>query len=153
MKRITKISLIGAVTLVLVTTISACNHFKSPENRAEWMMDKVSNKLELTDIQQTKLKALSEEMLSSRKAMKSKFGDSREQIVALFEQPTLDQKKALSLVQSKTQMIEEKAPVIITAFANFYDSLDAEQQSEVRDFVQEHKERSHHGSHGFFKNH
>lgn len=153
MKRITKISLIGAGTLAMILTISGCNHFSSPENRAEWMVDRINNKLELTDVQQTKLKALSEEMLSSRKAMKLKFSDSHNQVAALFEQTTLDQNKALGILQSHTQMIEEQAPVMISAFANFYDSLDIEQQAEVREFMQEHKNRRHRGPRVFSGGH
>jgi len=153
MKRLTKISLISAGALIIVTTISACNHFSKPENRAEWMVDKVTSKLELNEVQQTKLKQLSDEMLSSRKMMRLQFADSHEQIITLFEQTTLDQNKALAIVQSKTQFIEAQAPQMIASFANFYDSLDAEQQAEIKDFMQEHKERRQHGSHRFFGNH
>lgn len=153
MKRVTKFSLIGAGALAIITTISGCNHFSSPENRAEWMVDKVSSKLELNDVQQTRLRALSDEMLSSRKAMKTKLSESHEQVTALFEQTTLDQKKALGIVQLHTQTVEEQAPIMISAFANFYDSLDVEQQAKVREFMKEHKERGRHGPRGFFRGH
>ncbi|MCW8824799.1 MAG: Spy/CpxP family protein refolding chaperone [Gammaproteobacteria bacterium] len=152
MKRLTKFSLIGAGALAMVTAISGCSHFKSPEDRAQWMVDKVSSKLELTEVQQVKLKALSDEMLSTRKEMKLKFGDSREQVMALLDQPTLDQDKAIDIVKSHTKMVDDKAPVMVAAFADFYDSLDAEQQAEVREFMQKHKDRhSHHGPRGFFR--
>lgn len=151
MKRLTKISLIGAGALVALTTISGCSHFRSPESRAEWMVDRVSSKLELNETQQAKLKSLSDEMLSTRKEMKLKFGDSREQVAALFEQSVLDQGKAVSIVKSHTKMVDEKAPVMVSAFADFYDSLDVEQQAEVREFIQEHKGR--HSGHRFFGSH
>ncbi len=151
MKRITKISLIAAGALVVVSSFTACSHFRSPENRADWMVERVTDKLELTESQQGKLKALKDEMMTARKDMKLKFGDSREQMVALFDQPTIDQGKALNIIKSHTQMVEERAPVMVSTFADFYDSLDSEQQREVREFMQKHDDRHHRwGPHRFF---
>jgi len=151
MKRITKISIIAAGALVVVSSFTACSHFRSPENRAQWMVERVTDKLELTESQQVKLKALKDEMMSSRKNMKQKFGESKSQFRVLFDASTLDQKRAVSLVSSHTQFVNEQAPVLVAAFANFYDSLDLEQQTEIREFVGEHDD--HHrrwGSHRFF---
>ncbi|NOR51489.1 MAG: hypothetical protein GQ470_02615 [Gammaproteobacteria bacterium] len=151
MKRLTKISVIAAGALVMITTISGCSHFRSPENRAQWMVEEVTDELELTETQQLKLKTLSDEMLSTRTSMKEQFGESREQMVSLFDYPMLNQDKALKIIKSHTQMVDEQAPVMVTAFADFYDSLDSEQQIEVREFMQKHNDRHEHR--GFFRHH
>ncbi len=154
MKRITKISLIVAGAVLVVSSFSGCAHFRSPENRAQWMVEKVTDKLELTEPQQSKLQTLSDEMLSTRKTMKQQFGETREQMVTLFDQPTLDQDRALTIVQTHTQLVDERAAVVVAAFADFYDVLNSEQQTKIREFMQEHDDhRSHWGYRGFFRHH
>ena len=139
MKRVTKISLVIVSTLLLVGAFSACRHHHDPEDRAQWMQDKVTKKLELNDTQQLKLKQLSDEMMAARMAMKQQFGDSREQLLVLIEQPTLDQQQIFNLIQSHTQAFNETAPGIVAALGDFYDDLNAEQQAQIREFMQEHR--------------
>lgn len=146
MKRKTKISLIVVGALVVVGIISACGFRGDPEQRAQWMLDKVTEKLVLDDTQQVQLKNVSDEMMNSREAMKQQFGDDREQLLALLEQPTLDQEKILALIGSRTGALNERAPMIVAAVGEFYDGLTAEQQTQVREFAQEH--RGHHGYRG-----
>lgn len=143
MKRITKFAIIGTGALLLVGSFTACHRHREPEQRAEWMMEKVSKELKLDQAQQEKLKTLSDEMLAVRKAMKKEFGNGREQLLALIDQPKLDQAKVLGMIQSHTQTINQRAPKIVAAMGDFYDSLSPEQQTEVRQFVKEHHE--HHG--------
>ena len=154
MKRFTKISIIAAGALVMVGSFTACSHFRTPENRANWMVERVTDKLELTESQQGKLKVLKDQMIASRKDMKQRFGDSRGQFKELFDATTLDQNQALSLVSDHTQYVDEQAPVIVAAFGRFYDSLDQEQQAEIREFVGDHDNHDdrhrHWGDHGFF---
>jgi protein CpxP len=137
MKRITKFVIIGTGALLLVGSISACHRHREPEQRAEWMMEKVSKELKLDQAQQAKFKVLSDEMLATRKAMKQEFGDDREQVLSLLEQPKLDQAKILGMVREHTQAINNSAPKVVAALGDFYDSLTLEQQAEVREFVKE----------------
>lgn len=152
MKRITKISIIAAGALVVVSSIIAFNHFGSTEKWAQWMVERTTDKLELTELQQEKLMALKDEIMASRTDMKQQFVQSRGQFISLFDASTLDQQQALSLVSTHTQFVDKRAPLIVATFADFYDSLDLEQQAEVREFIQEHHEAHDHysrwGSHG-----
>lgn len=147
MKRITKISLVVVGTLVLVGAFSACRHHHDPEERAQWMQNKVTKKLELNDTQQLQLKQVSDEMMDARQSMKQQFGDSREQLLGLFEQPTLDQAQILNLLQSHTQAFNERAPGIVAAVGEFYDGLNPDQQAEIREFMHEHRDSERYASH------
>ncbi len=151
MKRLTKISIIGAGALVLIGTLSGCSHFRTPEDRAQKMVERVTDKLELTEVQQGKLETFKDKMMTSRKNMKQRFGESKEEFKALFDASTIDQKQTLSLVSSHTQYMNEQAPVIIATFANFYDSLDLKQQADIREFMSDYDEHNcRWGSHRFF---
>jgi protein CpxP len=139
MKRITKYSIIVLGTLVVVGSIIACSSHRDPEHRAQWVLEKVGKKLELDETQQVQLKNVSEEILAARVAMKQQVGEDQLQLLALLEQPTLDQDTVLTLIRSRTEDFNERAPDIVAAAGEFYDGLTVQQQSEVREFIQEHK--------------
>jgi len=147
MKRITKFVIIGTGAIVLAGSIAACSRHHSPEQRSEWMMEKMSKELKLDTAQQTKLKALSEQMLAVRKSMRQEFGSDRSEVLSLLDQPKLDQAKVLGMVHEHTQTINQRAPQIVAALGDFYDSLNPEQQAEVRKFVKEHHEHHRHWDH------
>jgi protein CpxP len=144
MKRISKFSILAVGALVVIGSFSACSHRGDPNHRAQWMLEKVTKKLELDDAQQVHLKNVSEEVLAARVAMKQQFGEDREQLLALLEQPTLDRDMILSLVRSRTEDLNERAPDIVAAVGEFYDGLTVAQQAQIREFVQEHQESRHH---------
>ncbi|MFK8049655.1 MAG: Spy/CpxP family protein refolding chaperone [Halioglobus sp.] len=141
MKRITKISLVLVSTLTVAGLFSACNHRGDPEQRAQRMMDRAAQKLELDDTQQAQLQNVSVELMNARKAMKQEFGKDREQMWAMLEEPTMDQDRILTVIRSHTDALNEQAPIVIAAVAEFYDGLTAEQQAQIREFVQERRDR------------
>lgn len=148
MKRISKIVIITSGAVLLAGSIAACSHHhRTPEQRAEWMTEKVSKELKLDDAQQAKFKALSEDMLAVRKQMRSEFGSDRDQVLDLLDQPKLDQARILGMVKEHTRTINEQAPKIVAAMGDFYDSLSPEQQAEVREFVKEHHGHHRHWNH------
>lgn len=144
MKRISKYSILVVGALIVVGAFSACSFHGGPEHRAQWVMEKVTKKLKLNDAQQVQLNNVSEEIKAAREATEQQFGDDREQLLALLEQPTLDQDKILSLVRSRTEAFNERAPDIVAAVGEFYDGLTGEQQAKVREFAKEHQESGHH---------
>ena len=151
MKRLTKLTLIVTSAVILVGSFTACQHHRDPEQRAEWIVEKVTNKLELDDVQQNNLKSLSDEMLNVRKAMKQQADEKHEQLQSMLEQPTIDQSQLLSIIQTHNQLINEHAPQVVSAIADFYNSLKPEQQAEIREFMQEHRDHHDHwGHHGKF---
>jgi len=113
MKRTTKISLIVVGLIVTVGAFSSFNHFRNTENRVQWLVDEVTEELR----------------------------ESKEQFRALFDTPKLDQDQAVSLVASHTQFVDQHTPIVVAAFGDFYDSLNTDQQSEIRGFLQKHHNR------------
>ncbi len=143
MKRIAKYSILIIGALVVVGSFIACSSHHDPEHRAQWVLEKVGKKLELNETQQVLLKNVSEEILAARVATREQMGADREQLLALLEEPTLDQDTVLSLIQTRTNDFNERAPDIVAAAGEFYDGLTVEQQSKIREFIQEHKGSKH----------
>jgi Spy/CpxP family protein refolding chaperone len=140
-----KRSLFGLAGAALVAgSLTGCGayrhggwHNASEQDRAEFrarMVERVSSKLELDASQKAKLVTLSEKIQAQRAALRG-GGDPRAEFRALFAGAKLDQERAKKLVEDKTAAIQAGSPEVIAAAADFFDSLNPEQQQKVRDFM------------------
>lgn len=102
------------------------------------MVERFADKLDLNATQKDKLKALSEVLSKQHQAMRGD-GDLRSEMQDLISGTKLDRSKALSLAEAKTKAMQQATPLVINAAADFYDSLNPEQQSKVRQWMEKHK--------------
>ncbi len=137
--------------VLLAGAITACGkgHFRmSPEKRAQYFMEQVTEELKLTGPQVAKLGAVKDALLKARGEMLAQRKATQESVLQMLEQPTMDRDWVLSLVQQRTQEVNDKAPQVVAALGNFYDTLSPEQRQKLRDEVRQHMEhRRHHWRH------
>lgn len=136
-------SLIGlAATTFVLAGLSACgsrgDHARgwSDERITEMRgkaIEKISDKLELNTDQTAKLGVLADEMVASRKAFKGNSSDPRADMKALVAGEKFDRAKAQALLDQKTQVVQGNGPKMLSALADFYDSLTPAQQQQVRE--------------------
>ena len=142
---------------VLFGGLAACSHrhhgyghgwqAMSEEDAAKMktrIVDKVGSRLELDDAQKAKLGVLADKLREQRNALVA-GGDPRSEFASVIAGATFDRAKAKTLVDAKTGAISTKSPEVIGAMADFYDSLNPEQQTKVREFM---ARRGHHGWRG-----
>ncbi|MNV78776.1 periplasmic protein [compost metagenome] len=103
------------------------------------VVDRVSSKLDLNDGQKQKLNVLADKMEAQRTAFVGKATDPRAEMQAIVSGDKFDRARAQSLLEEKTRAVQANSPEVITALADFYDSLNAEQQQKVRDLMQRRK--------------
>ena len=149
MKKSTKIT-IATILVLGVTTgvyaVSSNNHWNmSPEEKSEFITDRISNKLELDASQQQSLQDLASTMMNIMGDVRSSHREHMEVVQQLLAEPTLDQAQALEMIRQKTQMINDKAPQVIASLAGFMDTLNEDQRTQLRGFIGERME--HHGRH------
>ena len=143
MKPWIKKSLIGLASVtVLLGGLTACgsrgHHGEgwSAERVSEVrgkVVDKISGKLDLDDTQKQKLATLADQIIASRTAFRGDSADPRSEFKALIAGEKFDRSAAQALLDQKTQAIQGNAPQTINALADFYDSLNPEQQKQVRE--------------------
>ena len=143
MKPWIKKSLIGfASVTVLLGGLTACgsrgHHGEgwSAERVSEVrgkVVNKISGKLELDVAQKQKLGVLADQIIASRTAFRGESADPRGDFKALIAGEKFDRAAAQTLLDQKTQAIQGNAPQTLNALADFYDSLNAEQQKQVRE--------------------
>jgi len=141
-----KRTLIGLTSVtVLVGGLTACGHRgqhaqgpASAEQVAEWRgkaVDRVTRKLDLTAEQRQKFEVLADKLIAQRAAMIGQSQGPRSEMKALVAGEKFDRARALNLLDEKTRVLQMSTPEVITALADFYDSLNPAQQAEVREFL------------------
>ena len=143
MKSWIKKSLIGLASVtVLLGGLTACggrgHHGEGwsaervSEVRAK-VVDKISGKLSLDQAQKQKLGVLADQIIASRSAFRGDTADPRADFKALIAGEKFDRAAAQTMLEKKTEAIQGNAPQTINALADFYDSLNPEQQKQVRE--------------------
>ena len=143
----TLVGLFGASIMVGgLTACSSGQHYRhgsmTPERMAEVrgkVVDRVSSKLDLNDAQKQKLNVLADKLQAQRTALVGKAGDPRAQVQAIVAGATFDRARAQALLEEKIRAVQVNSPEVITALADFYDSLNADQQQKVREVMQRRK--------------
>ncbi len=119
----------------------------SPEERIEFVTERVTRKLDLDSEQQQNLAELAATVAQIIQEAKIAKAQNVTEIETLLQEPSFNQARALEVLQQKTGMINEKAPLVIASLAVFLDSLSVEQKQEVREFLQ-HRHGHHRHGHG-----
>lgn len=142
MKR-TLIGVFGATALI--GGLAACGHrmhapwasaSMSEADQAKWrerMVDRVAGKLDLDAAQKARLGTLADTLAAQRKQVMGT--DPRAEFQAVLAGERFDRSRAQALVDAKTSALREASPAVITAAADFYDSLRPAQQEQVRSFL------------------
>ena len=131
---------------LLVGALSACGHRHhgggmaqmSAEDSAKWrerVIDRAGKELQLDDAQKQRLGVVFDKMREQRNALVGSTTSPRAEMGALIAGATFDKARAQTLIEQKTGAVREKSPEVITATAEFFDTLKPEQQQKVRDFM------------------
>jgi len=148
MKKSTKIIIAALTVLGISGSVFAYgkhNHWKmAPEDKAEFMVEMATKKLDLDESQRQNLQALSGDMLALMQSIRASRELQMQEIQQMIAEPVLDQTKALQIVQEKTQAINQQAPAVIASLALFMDSLSVEQKMEIQSFMDEHRQHHRH---------
>jgi Spy/CpxP family protein refolding chaperone len=116
----------------------------SPEEKIGFVTDRVTSKLDLDSQQQENFSKLAQTVAQLMMDAKATREQQVNEIGTLLQDPSFNQARALELVQQKTQMINENAPLVITSLAVFLDSLNAEQKQQLQDFIRHHRRHHRH---------
>lgn len=142
MKPWIKRSLIGLTSVtVLLGGLAACGH--RGDHARGWSderitevrgkaIEKISSRLDLNAEQKTKLGVLADQMIASRKAFRGDT-DPRTDLQSLIAGDKFDRSKAQQLLDQKLQAAQGNGPQVLAAFGDFYDSLNPEQQKQLRE--------------------
>jgi Spy/CpxP family protein refolding chaperone len=154
MKPWIKRSLIGLFCAgIVLGGMSACSHRSERHHMGgeyesrytQKMIERVSSELELDAAQRQHLVQLGERLREQRLALVGSTTDPRGTLQALVSGKEFDRSRAQAIIDEKTSAVRTKAPAVVDAAADFFDSLTPEQQQKLRDRLQK---RHHWFGHG-----
>ena len=132
---------------ILVGGLTACGHGGPGGHHGGWnlseadstkmrerIIERAGKTLAFDDAQKQKLGVLADKLREQRTAFAGTT-DPRADLQALVAGPKFDRSNAQAMVEAKTAAVRGKSPDVITAAADFFDSLKPEQQQQVRDFM------------------
>ncbi len=117
----------------------------SPEEKVEFVTERVTRKLDLDSQQQQNFAELAGTVAQIMQDAKITRAQNLTEIGALLQEPSFNQARALELIQQKTRMINEKAPLVITSLAVVIDSVSVGQKQQMQEFVQHRHKHHRHG--------
>jgi protein CpxP len=129
---------------ILIGGLSACGHhpgggWQTSEadsaKMRERMLERVGKELTLDDAQKQRLVVLADKLKEQRTALVGNTTDPRAELQALVAGPKFERERAQGFVTAKTDALRSKSPEVITAAADFFDSLRPEQQQKVRELL------------------
>ena len=112
------------------------------DEKVEFISERVTSKLDLNAEQRQKFVDMAELVAVTLQEIKPTKDERMQEITSMLEEPSFNQARALELIQQKTQLVNERAPLLITSLATFLDSLSAEQKQDLQQFVQ-HRHKHH----------
>jgi hypothetical protein len=122
---------------VIVTGIAAlfllmgCFHHKTPEEKAEWIVEEITEELELTENQQGYLEDLKKVVLEKRKNHQAEKQKHYNSIKKQFLGEDLTEDMFGEFVTTHAEKIKEEGQPVWTAFIVFQKSLTLEQKQQV----------------------
>ena len=135
----------ATIALGGLTACSSGYHHRGPmsaDKMAEVrgkVVQRVSSKLDLNDAQKQKLNVLADAVQAQRAAWMGSAKDARAEMQTIVSGGKFDRARAQALVEEKTRAVQAGSPEVINALADFYDSLNADQQQKVRDMMQQRR--------------
>jgi Spy/CpxP family protein refolding chaperone len=107
------------------------------------VVEKISGRLALDAAQKAKLETLADALREQRKALIGSTTDPRAELQGLIAGNTFDRTRATQLIEGKVAAVTARSPAVVTALADFFDSLKPEQQAQVRAFMAQRGHRGH----------
>ncbi len=135
------------ILLAGTTLVGFGAHTMHGEDHLQWLTEKVSRELDLGTDQVARLDTVKQRLIAARERMHQDHEQRQQQILTLLAAPTLDQESVLAIVRDKTGTVNELAPEVVAALADFYASLDDAQRQTVREHVadrMQHHNQPHH---------
>ena len=127
---------IATVTFTTIAVTAVAYAERNEDGRQEKMIERISNRLELSDTQTQALETFAAELAETRQLMRGDGDGLRGEFGNLLEGQTFDQGQALELITERTSAIQANAPELVAAAAVFFDGLSEEQKSQVKKFME-----------------
>ena len=113
-----------------VAFFSGCRrHYHA--HKAEFMVDYISETLDLNESQQAQLDQIKDELMAKAQQMHADKESMREELVAQLRREEIDQERMKALIAEHRAKMDEIIDLIVVRLAEFHKTLTAEQKEKL----------------------
>lgn len=130
------------ITLAVLVVIGAAgmawakqSGYCSPEKRIQKITERVGKKLDLNDDQQGRLEVFAETLRGLRGERKAHRDAVKDNVTELLSASSLDRDRAITMIDERFQGMNDSKRTLVDAFADFSDSLEPEQRSQLAELI------------------
>ncbi len=118
-----------------------CFHNKSPEEKAAWIVEEITEELELTEGQQALLRDVKVQILEKRSLHESEKEKHHAALKEAFLNENMTSDSFAPFIDTHAQKIKEEGQSIWEAFVLFQNSLSKEQREKVVEHLDAFKKK------------
>jgi len=126
---------ISTVLLFGVLFFSGCHH-RTPEGRAELMIDCLAGRLDLDDSQKAYLTSVKDEMLAMRKEMQDSRKAMKDELITQIKNDTFETTRLETLLEQKHAEMEKVVGVFKKRMVTFHATLSPGQKEKLADMIE-----------------
>jgi len=140
-KRLVIVAVIAAVaTAGIIFGVNALRYqykkryvWGGPEKRAEYIINKLTRKLDLTKDQQEKVNKIKDEILTRTKTIRNDRAALREELTSLIKSEKLTKDMVDKFIDKRKSKMDEIRPFFVEKFIEFHNILTPEQRAKLAD--------------------
>jgi len=141
MKKSSVIVVVMAVLAALV--LSACYH-RTPEQRAEYLVKRMSTELSLNDVQKAQLEKIKNEFLARRAEMPKLREETVKEANELMRSAEIDKTRLNALTEKNQTQANDMISFVTAKFTEIHDMLTPDQREKLVKHIEEHMQNKHH---------
>ena len=122
--------LLIAVLFAGLLTFTGCRHHRHPKG-AEFMMDYMSEALDLNDVQMEALERIKEEILEKAEQMRADKKTTHQEIMILVGSEVMDKEKLKTVIANHRVQMDELVNLAVDRFVEFHQMLTPDQKAKL----------------------
>lgn len=130
----------SALLLFAVLFFSGC-HQRSPEDRANGMIERITSKLDLDVSQKAYLQTVKEDMLAMKTEMQASRNKLKDELIVQIKNDTFDTTRLDGLMGQKKAEIEKMIQLFKDRMIIFHGTLSADQKEKLVELIESFQER------------
>jgi Spy/CpxP family protein refolding chaperone len=136
---------IGLITALLTLNLSGCfYHHRTPEQRAEHMVQRLVSTLNLDAAQTAKLETMKAAYLARRPDMEKMRKESMQDLKEMMLSPQIDQARLKARTEKIQAHTDDLIRFVAAQFTELHDLLTPEQRSKLIEEMEQHARYGHH---------
>ncbi len=140
-----KNSILGVIVVAALAALvlAGCYH-RTPEQRAEYVVKRMTEELSLSDVQKAQLEKIKDEFLAQRAEMPKLREETVKEANELMRSSDIDKNRLNALVEKSRTQANDMISFVTSKFTEIHDMLTPEQREKLTSHVEKYLHRRHH---------